>query len=155
MGTLVPISKNQLEELIRQTALQKENIRNKQQLEFISIWQKLLDKNDVQVYEVVKSSIRLFLNRFNNDCALYVRREDGVSKILYNDTGIFFAQEKLKDLEKYIIEYPDGVAVSKISHTFSEHKEIITFFDVDEVCSFVVVPFYKDGTLESYFITYI
>lgn len=155
VGNLMPISKNQLEELIRQTALQKENKRNKQQLEFISIWQNLLDKNDVQVYEVVKSSIRLFLNRYNNDCALYVRCEDRVSKILYNDTGIFFAQEKLKDLEKYIIDYPDGVAVSKISHTFSEHKEIIMFFDADEVCSFVVVPFFKDGTLESYFITYI
>ena len=58
-------------------------------------------------------------------------------------------------MEKRIREYPDGVAVSKISHTFFEHKEMISFFDVDEVCSFVAVPFFKDGQLESYFITYI
>lgn len=155
VGSLIPVSKNHIEELIRQTALQKENVRNKRQLEFISIWQNLLDKNDVRIYELVKSSIRLFLNRFNNDCALYVRCEDGASQVMYNDTGVFFGQDKLNDLEKYIREYPDGVAVSKISHTFSEHKEIITFFGVDEVCSFVAVPFFKDGALESYFITYI
>lgn len=93
-------------------------------MEFISTWQNLLDKNDVCIYEMVKSSIRLFLNRFNNDCALYVHCED-------------------------------GVAVSKITHTFFEHKDMIAFFGEDEVCSFVAIPFFKDGQLESYFVTYI
>lgn len=155
VGKLDGTPKSQIDELIRQTALQKENKRNKRQLEFISTWQNLLDKNDVRIYEMVKSSIRLFLNHFNNDCALYVRCEDGVSQVLYNDTGVFFAQEKLTDFEKCIHEYPDGVAVSKISHTFFEHKEMISFFGEDEVCSFVAVPFLKDGKLESYFVTYI
>lgn len=155
VGKLERTSKARIEELIRQIALRKENKRNKRQLEFISIWQNLLDKNDARIYEMVKSSIRLFLNRFNNDCALYVRCENGISQVLYNDTGVFFAEEKLSLLEKCLNEYPDGVAVSKISHTFSEHKEMIDFFDVDEVCSFVAVPFFKDGQLESYFITYI
>ncbi|MBQ3558658.1 MAG: GGDEF domain-containing protein [Agathobacter sp.] len=155
VGKLERTPKTQIDELIRQIALRKENKRNKKQLEFISTWQNLLDKTDVRIYEMVKSSIRLFLNRFNNDCALYVHREEDVSQVLYNDTGIFFSQEKLDGLEKCIREYPDGVAVSKISHTFSEHKEMISFFGEDEVCSFVAVPFFKDGQLESYFITYI
>ena len=155
VGKLERIPKSQIEELIRQVALQKENKRNKRQLEFISTWQNLLDKNDVRIFEMVKSSVRLFLNHFNNDCALYVRCEDGVSQVMYNDTGIFFAEEKLNDFEKCLREYPDGVAVSKISHTFFEHKEMISFFGEDEVCSFVAVPFLKDGQLESYFITYI
>lgn len=155
VGPLVQIPEVQIDELIRQIALQKENKRNKRQLEFISTWQSLLDKNDVRIYEMVKSSIRLFLNRFNNDCALYVRREDGHSEVLYNDTGVFFAQEKLNELEKCIREYPDGVAVSKITHTFFEHKEMIAFFGEDEVCSFVAIPFFKDGQLECYFVTYI
>ena len=97
----------------------------------------------------------IFLNHFNNDCALYVRCDDGLSQVLYNDTGVFFGDEKLDALEKCIREYPDGVAVSKISHTFFEHKKMISFFGEDEVCSFVAVPFFKDGHLESYFITYI
>lgn len=155
IGELEIVQKSQLEELIRQVALQKENKRNKKQLEFISTWQNLLDKNDVPIHEMVKSAIRLFLNRFNNDCAMYVRREDDKSEILYNDTGISFDEEKLESLEKCIKEYSDGVAVSKISHTFFEHKEMISFFGVDEVCSFVTIPFFKDGQLESYFITYI
>lgn len=149
------IPAEQIEALIRQTALDKENQQNKKQLEFISDWQNLLDKTDARVYEMVKSAIRLFLNRFNNDCALYVRCSDGESQVFYNDTGIFFSKEKLEELELCLSQYPTGVAVSKISQTFAEHKEMIQFFDVDEVCSFVAVPFFKDGQLESYFITYI
>lgn len=155
VGKLEEISEVRIDELIRQIALQKENKRNKRQLEFISTWQNLLDKNDVRIYEIVKSSIRLFLNHFNNDCAVYVCCDDGLSQVLYNDTGVFFGEEKLDELEKCIREYPDGVAVSKISHTFFEHKKMISFFGEDEVCSFVAVPFFKDGQLESYFITYI
>jgi len=32
---------------------------------------------------------------------------------------------------------------------------MIAFFGEDEVCSFVAIPFFKDGQLESYFVTYI
>lgn len=155
VGALYRVPGEQIEVLIRQTALQKENKRNKRQLEFIATWQNLLDKNDVAMQEMITSAIRLFLNRFNNDCALYVRRAGEVSNIVYNDTGIEFSPEELADLEKYIGSYPDGVAVSKISHTFSEQKEMIAFFGVDVVCSFVAIPFFKDGQIESYFITYI
>ena len=154
-GQLEVIPRTQIEELIRQTALEKENKRNKKQLEFISSWQNLLDKSNVRVLEMVKSSIRLFLNRFNNDRALYVRCEDGVSQVMYNDTGVFFSEEKLAEFEKCLHEYPNGVAVSKISNSFSEHKQMIQFFDIDKVCSFVAIPFFKDGKLESYLVTYI
>lgn len=155
VGAIHRVPGEQIEELIRQAALQKENKRNKRQLEFIATWQNLLDKNDVTMQELITSAIRLFLNRFNNDCALYVRKDGEVSNVVYNDTGIEFSAEEIADLEKYISSYPEGVAVSKISHTFSEQKEMIAFFDVDLVCSFVAIPFFKDGQIESYFITYI
>ena len=155
VGKLEKIPESQIDDLIRKVALRKENLRNKRQLEFISTWQNLLDKNDARIYEMVKSSIRLFLNRFNNDCALYVHVDDGVSQVLYNDTGVVFTEDRLEHFERCLGEYTEGLAVSKISHSFSEHKEIIDFFDADEVCSFVAVPFFKDGKLESYFITYI
>ncbi len=154
-GVLDAVPGFQIEELIRQSALAKENEQNKRQLDFISTWQNLLDKSDVRTFEIVKNSIRLFLNHFNNDCAMYIRYTDSVPNVLYNDTGIFFSEEKLKALESRLIEYPSGVAVSKISHTFFEHKEMMQFFDMDEVCSFVAIPFFKDEKIESYFITYI
>ena len=150
MQQLPEISREQINYLIRKAALEKENEQNKRQLEFISTWQNLLDKNDVRTYELVKNSIRLFLNHFNNDCALYVHYDGGRAHVLYNDTNMFLSESKLVELEKQLNAHPLGIAVSKISHTFSEYKDIIALFDMDEVCSFVALPFFKDGKLESF-----
>lgn len=152
---LQEVSKEKIEELVRREALIKENKQSKRQLDFISTWQNLLDKRDVRVYEMVKNSIRLFLNHFNNDCAIYVRYEATIPHVLYNDTNVVFTEERIREVERMLGEYPLGIAVSKITHTFFEHRDLIAIFDLDEVCSFVAIPFFKDGKLESFFITYI
>lgn len=149
------VSKEQMEELVRKEALIKENKQSKRQLEFISIWQNLLDKKDIPLSDMVKNSIRLFLNFFNNDCALYIRYEGRTPQVFYNDTKIFFTLEMIREIETKLQEYPLGIAVSKITHTFFEHRELISLFDLDEVCSFIAIPFFKDARLESFFITYI
>ena len=149
------LTEDQIDALVRKEALIKENKQNKRQLEFISTWQNLLDKRDSRVFEMVRNSIRLLLNHFNNDCAMYVRYQGEVPQVLYNDTDIFFTKEMMDEIERILEEYPLGIAVSKITHTFFEHRELISIFDMDEVCSFVAVPFFKDGKLESFFITYI
>ena len=149
------ISKEQIEELVRKESLAKENKRNKRQLEFISTWQKLLDVTDGRAAELVKNSVRIFLNHFNNDCAMYVRYENEVPRVLYNDTGVVFTTECLKRFERMILETPSGYAVSKISHTFFEHREMIDVFGADEICSFAIVPFMKNGSVNSYFVTYV
>ena len=149
------VSKMDIENLVRQEALAKENRRNKHQLEFISTWQKQLDVTDGRAAELVKNSIRIFLNHFNNDCAMYVRYDNGIPHVLYNDTGTVFTIERLSDFEKMIWDAPMGFAVSKISHTFFEHREMIDVFGADQICSFAVVPFLQKGMVTSYLVTYV
>lgn len=149
------MTRPQYEELLRRESLIKENKRNKRQLEFISTWQKQLDVTEGRAAELVKNAVRMFLNQFNNDCAMYVRYENGIPHVLYNDTGVVFTTERLKSFEKMILETPFGYAVSKISHTFFEHREMIDVFGADEICSFAIVPFMKNGKVNSYFVTYV
>jgi len=151
--TLQPVSKEQIEDLLRQESLSREGAHNKRQLNFISIWQNLLDKSDVRIYEMVKTAISLFLKYFNNDCAMYVRYDGDVPRVLYNDTEVFFTEEKLLELAGQLAEYPRGIAVSRIGSTFSEYKNLIDMFGGEEICSFVAIPFFKDGKMESFFIT--
>lgn len=149
------ITKEQIENIVKLESLDKENKRNKRQLEFISTWQKLLDVTEGRPAELVKNSIRIFLNHFNNDRAMYVRYEDDMPRVLYNDTGIVFTAERLMEFEKMLLQHPSGYAVSKISHTFFEHRDMIDIFNADEICSFALVPFMKNGKISSYFITYV
>lgn len=155
LGDYRKITHEQMEELVRKESLAKENRRNKRQLEFISTWQKQLDVTEGRAAELVKNSVRTFLNHFNNDCAMYVRYLNGRPHVMYNDTGAVFTTERLKTFEKMIMETPSGFAVSKISHTFYTYREMIDVFGADEICSFALVPFMKSGCIDSYFVTYV
>ena len=63
--------------------------------------------------------------------------------------------EVLEGLSKTLYEYPQGFAVSKISDSFFEHQDTVAYFGVDDVCSLVAVPFFKNGMLTSLLITYV
>ncbi len=149
------VPESELEALIRQEGLALDFQNSKQQMEFISSWQKIIDVNDTDIDAMVRNALHTFLNQFSPDRALYIWYEGAEAKTLYNDTGVEMTPENLGKLERLMREYPQGFVVSKISSSFFEHQDVIEIFDVDEVCSFVAVPFFKNGMLSSLLITYV
>lgn len=144
-----------IEVLVKQEGLALDCQNSKQQMEFISSWQKIIDVNDTDISGMVNNALHMFLNHFSPDRALYIWYEGPELKTLYNDTEVEMTQETLERLERLMREYPQGFAVSKISSNFFEHQDVIEIFDEDEVCSFVAVPFFKNGMLSSLLVTYV
>lgn len=144
-----------IESLIKQESVNRNYASSKRQMEFISAWQKQIDVSGIQIRDMVESAIRTFLNHYNNDCALYVRYENGEAEVLFNNTGVDMSPRVLKVLEHAMMEYSSGFAVSKIRADFTEYMNVIGPFCADEVCSMVAVPFLSNGALKSLLITYI
>lgn len=149
------VPEEKIETLIKQEGLANDYQSNKRQMEFISAWQKIIDVQDTDIDAMVDNAIRTFINHFSTDRVLYIWYEDGQPRVLYNDTGVEMDEQTLDLLERGMKEYPQGFAVSKISDSFFEHQDIISYFDVNEVCSFVAVPFFKNRELCSLLITYV
>jgi diguanylate cyclase (GGDEF)-like protein len=149
------ISEPEIEALIKQEGLALDYQNSRQQMEFISTWQKLIDVNNTDIDSMVQNALHNFLNHFGTDRALYIWYEDRRARVLYNDTEVPMTAKNIKTLERVMKEYPQGFAASKISDSFFEHQDAIELFDVDEVCSFVAVPFFKNGQLTSLLITYV
>lgn len=150
-----PISEREIERLLKQEALQKEYTTIKNQMEFISTWQKQVDVNDEDVSSMLQNAISVFCNHFSLDCALYIYFQEGTPKALYNDTGHEMTDEVMAGICKIMEEAPKGIVVSKISDSFFEHQNIISYFGADDVCSFIAAPFLKNGKLTSLLITYV
>ena len=145
----------QIEALLKQEAMTRELRSSRQRMEFLYAWQKILDVNDRDVENMVSNAMYMFLNQFGNDCALYVRYGEKGASVLYNDTGVKITAELLAGLEQGMKEYAQGFAVSKISGNFQRHRDIISYFGADKVCSFAAIPFFKGGQLESVLVTYV
>lgn len=144
-----------IEALIRHEGLARDFQTNKRQMEFFGSWQKMIDITDQKIPVMVQNAISSFINHFNLDCALYVYYQEGKPNVLYNDTGREMTKDVLLGIRRATKEYPQGFAVSKIDEGFLEHQDMISYFGEDDVCSFVAVPFMKNGTLTSLLITYV
>lgn len=149
------VSEESVESLIKQEGVMRDYLTSKRQIEFISTWQKLIDVSDMNISDMVHNAIRAFTNQFSLDCALYICYHGDTPQVLYNDTGRKMTQEVLREILSVMKEYPQGFAVSKISDSFLEHQDVISFFGVDEVCSFVAVPFRKNEKTTSLLLTYV
>ena len=149
------ISETDIEALIKQEGLLQDYMTSRSQMEFISTWQKLIDVNDDNVENMVQNAFNTFMNHFNLDNAMYVCYRENGADVLYNDTCCEARPEELESIQKAILDYPQGFAVSKISDSFLEHQDIIGYFGIDDVCSFVAAPFLKNGKLTSLLITYV
>lgn len=149
------ISDASIETLVKQEGLARDFQSTKRQMEFLSTWQKLIDVTNQKVPVMVQNAISCFINHFNLDCALYICYQDRNPNVLYNDTGRNMSPEILRGINRSIKEYPQGFAVSKIGEGFLEHQDMISYFGVDDVCSFAAVPFMKNGTLTSLLVTYV
>jgi diguanylate cyclase (GGDEF)-like protein len=149
------IPEEEIEVLIKQEGLAKDYQNSKRQMEFISAWQKIIDVPDADIHEVVDNAIQTFIHHFSTDRLLYIWYEDGQPEVLYNDTGVDMDEETLTGLERAMRDYPQGFAVSKISDSFFEHQDIISYFDVNDVCSFVAIPFFRKSEIGSLLVTYV
>ncbi len=149
------ISTRQLEELMRQESVERAYRSKKRQLDFISTWQKQIDITGVSAEELVDAAMKVFLNHFNVDRAVYIRYIDNEPQVLYNDTECELTKEVIGQIEHALRKNADGFAVSKISSNYSEHQDVTSIFGDDNVCSMVAIPFFNNSRIESILITYV
>lgn len=149
------ITMRQLEELMHQESVERAYRTKKRQLDFISSWQKQVDITGVSAEELVDSAMKIFLNHFTVDRAVYIRYIEKEPQVLYNDTECELTPEIIKHIERALRKNPDGFAISKISSNYSEHQDVTSIFGDDNVCSMVSVPFFNNNRIESIFIAYV
>ena len=149
------VREEEIEALIKQEGLLQDYATSRRQMEFISTWQKLIDVNGSNVEGMVQNAFNTFMNHFSLDCALYICYHEDGAHVLYNDTKCEMTEADIAAIGNTMLEYPQGFAVSKISDSFLEHQDTICYFGIDDVCSFVAAPFFKNGKLTSLLITYV
>lgn len=149
------ISMQEIDELIGQEGIYRAYQEKKRQMDFISVWQKLIDVTDVSAKTMMETVMKTFLYHFSVDKALYIRYQEGKGQILFNNTEQKITAERQRFIAKCFEENPRGFAVSKISSNYSAHLNIISLFGEDNVCSMVAVPFMNNGKPESILIAYV
>ena len=109
------INERQINMLVKQHGLEKDYQGSKRQMEFISIWQTIIDVNDQKKDTMIENAMSNFINHFSLDCALIIDLHAKEPQVLYNDTGCDMTDEVIKGICDIMIDYPEGIATSKIA----------------------------------------
>lgn len=151
----VVVSLQSLDELLWQESMVVSYNSKRQQLDFISTWQKAIDVTGVGAEEMMDTVMKTFLNHFNVDCAVYVRYTDRQPKVLYNNTGKTLHPDAIEQIEHSLRQNASGFVTSKTSSDYVEHQDITSIFGVEDVCSMIAIPFFDKAKIESFLIVYI
>ena len=123
------------------------------QMEFISIWQNILEINDKTKEELVKTAANSFMLNFNLDSFLYIKFNEKTAKIMFSDGSVDLSDNDIEVLRTYFEKSKTGFVTSKIEKNYDDYKQILEIFGMDTICSIVCSPFFENEKLDSLFIS--
>lgn len=132
-------------------AMQYQDMRT--QIEFISIWQNILEINDKTKQELIKTAANSFMLNFNLDSFLYIKFYENRAQILFNDGSDELTDGDIEILREYFEKNKTGFVTAKIDKNYDDYKKILDIFGMDVLCSIVCSPFFENEKLDSLFIS--
>ncbi|MBQ4524297.1 MAG: diguanylate cyclase [Lachnospiraceae bacterium] len=155
----LPVVSVDLDELIASAhifAMKKELEETRENLGFLTIWQKMVNAQNHDVDNLIESSILNFKNSFYVDHMLFLRYEGGKPVIRYNDTECALEEERLiQKIVRYFEKNKSSFVTTKLDKNYYGYNDIISIFDRNKICTFMAVPLFVNEKLDSIFISYV
>ena len=139
----------------KQASINKKYDELTRQMEFISIWQKIIDINGKEKEELITNALNSFIVNFSMDVVIYVRYEDGQPKVHFSNTQVPVSEERLSYLTEHFERHRTGFVVSKMKKNYREYSNVVSLFGANDVCSMIGIPFFTNEKLEHLFICYV
>ena len=127
----------------------------KKKMEFISVWQKIIDITDRNFSDLVQNALNTFMLNFNIDVMSYIRYKDGKAQVCFDTKEEPLTKHEVDVITEYFSNHRSGFVTSKMRKNYKEYNRIVSVFGITQVCSMVCLPYYIDEKLDSIFIMYI
>jgi signal transduction histidine kinase/CheY-like chemotaxis protein len=153
--SLKGISLEQIESNVKSLAVQYSNKRQERNMEFLSIWQKTVDNYDDIPEKLIETYIKTFKKYFNIDHVLFIRFENGVPVVKYDDSDAITREEQIDYVVNYFEDNRADVITSRTEINYYEHRELIdTVLCSEKINAVIFAPIYKNEKLDSIFASY-
>ena len=151
--SLTEYSIQQIDELIEKTSMVMQNQDMSNQIEFISVWQNILETTDKTKDELIRTAANSFMLNFNLDSFLYIKYYEKSAKILFSDGSVELSENELEMFRAYFEKSKSGFVTAKIDKNYEDYKKILDVFGMDVLNSIVCSPYFENEKLDSLFIS--
>ena len=137
-----------------QAGINKNYLEIKKQLDFVQVWQKIVDITGKKKKELIANALNAFITNFNIDKIVYISYKEKPA-VEFQNIEKPLSSEDLDVLTKYFKKQRAGFVASKMRKDFQEYQTVISIFGMHNVCSMIAIPFYVREDLCDLFICYI
>ena len=143
----------QIDELLDKASMVMQNQDMSNQIEFISVWQNILEITDKTKDELIRTAANSFMLNFNLDTFLYIKFFENSAKIMYSDGSVELTEAELEMFRSYFEKSKSGFVTAKIDKNYEDYKKILDVFGMDVLNSIVCSPYFENEKLDSLFIS--
>ncbi len=148
------ITLNNIMQLIRHVGVYNRSIEEKERVQFLSKWTKILNSFVYSIGAMIEDSIKAFENNFGIDNCLFIKIENGNPKVKFSDVDIELTSDKINEIYQYVINNPYEFAVSKLDANFYDYEEIMSVFGSARISSFMLIPIVVNEDIECIVVMY-
>lgn len=143
----------QINAIIKEAGANRQYMDMKNQIEFISMWQNIIEINDKTKEELISSACNSFMMNYNLDSLIYIKFGDEKNTILFNNGLVTLDDSNILLLKRYFEKQRSGFVTSKIMKNHKDYSKIMEPFGKEMVCSMVCNPYFMNEKLDSLFVS--
>ena len=134
--------------------LVKDYNSQKKDLEFLSIWQKVLSGNFIETNKVLETAFSSLMNQYNLDDFVFIKMENSRPVLRYINSSSKITEDILWYIADYFNCNRNAFRTSKRDKGYARYQKFIDkCFGFNSICTFIAVPIFTDETLNSVFLT--
>ena len=146
------VTLDEIMELVTSSIIRNDYVIQKNKIEFVSIWQKLIGNNEDSIEKVVRNSITTLKNTFSIDEFVFIRIEDGKPVVKFNDLK-YELEDKIDYLIEYFTQHKNVFCTTRLDKEYVDHKALIDkVFGVNTINTWMFAPIYEEEVMQGLFI---
>ena len=134
------ITIEKVQERIKNIGILNRSKEEKERMEFLSRWSKIINKTVASVEEMVSIALNAFCHNFQIENLLFVDINNERPTVMYGKTDSEIDYNKLMVIYNYAKLNPNEFATSRLDEFFYDYTEIMSVFDMSRISSFMYIP---------------
>lgn len=136
-----------------QAGIAKNYEEQKNEINFLGIWQKMVNNTDTPIHTMTEHAITTFMNNYNMDDFIFIRIEDARPVLNYCDCNYEINNAKIKYLTDYFNTNRNAFVTTRLDKRYAEYKAFIQeVFGFNSINTLICIPLFSNEELNSIFI---
>ena len=152
---LTIVSLDQMIELSVNKGREKQLSERKKDIAFLSAWQEMLNKEELDEEVLLNNAMTTLQNNFNLDGIIVIKRSNNTINTAFRTENANMSLKQKKTVFEFFDMYKREFITNRTDKTFLEYGKIVSIFDINHVVTVVGIPLANEKGIQSIMLAFV